>query len=484
MNRNAAHEMVKNRANNIVSGLVSVSEASLGSVENLLELLNKIGGRKIIFLSSDGFYLGSKNSGAVDSIRLQRVINMATRSGSSIYTIDARGLFSSALDATGDRPLDPNGGLDRGTIGEGVLSQDALFTLAEQTGGRFLKNQNYFDKWIDKTLDENSNYYVLAWTPEKELQTDKNFRRVEVVVVGRPELTVRLQRGYLTGTDKSEAKVKENKKGSADKKPVNSVAPIVAQETSAKKPLSTSLSLNYLDVPNVGAVLTSSVQVETDKLDYDGGTKSAAVDVAGVVFNDQGKQVADFKTGLSVTPRLRDTEQSVIYNNRTPLAPGIYQVRIGARETKTGHTGTATKWIEIPDLTKKQLTLGSLFLGVKEIKKSDKPEDVQIQFSVDHQFPNPLQLSFMSFIYNASWAANNGINVATKIEIFDAQGRVIVNTPMRPLSIKGITDLSRIPFTGKIGQQTSVPGNYLLRVTVNDLATNRTAVQQTVFTIK
>jgi VWFA-related protein len=481
----AAYEMVKNRANNIVSGLVSVSEASLETIEILLRTLNQIGGRKLIFVASDGFYLGSKNGGTTDNIRLQRVVNEATRSGSTIYTIDARGLFSSAAaDASGERPVDPNAHLDRGRVSEDMLSQEALFTLAEQTGGQFLKNQNYFDKWIDKTLDENSNYYVLAWSPEKELQSEMKFRRVEVSVIGRPELTVRLQRGYLTGTNKNEAKNKNNKKENADEKPIEAVTPIAVEQTQKGKPLATNLSLNYLDVPNVGAVLTSSVQVKTGKLDYGDGKQAAKIDVGGVVFNDQGKQVADFKTGLNVTPRPQDADQSVIYNNRTPLPPGIYQVRIGAREPKTGQTGTATKWIEIPDLNRKDLTLASLLLGVKEVKKSDKPEDVQIQFSVDHQFARPLQLDFMSFIYNASRAANGEINLASKIEIFDAQGRAIVNTPMRTLSTKELTDLSRIPLTGTIRQQTSVPGSYLLRVTVTDLTANKTAVEQTVFTIE
>ena len=485
INYNGALEMVRNRANNIVSALVNVSENSLDSLDNLLQTLNQTGGRKLVFFASDGFFLGSKNNSPVDNTRLQRVVDAATRSGSTIYTIDARGLFSLQADATGDRPYDPKGRFDNGNLSEAVQSQDALFTLAEQTGGKFLKNQNYFDKWIDRTLAENSNYYVLAWSPEKESEADRKFRRVEVVVVGRPDLTVRLQRGYLAGRDNNEAKNKENKKSGTDRKTVEAVAVPVVADKSAKKPLATSLSLNYLDVPNVGGVVTSSVQVETGTLDYGSGKQSATIDVAGVIFNDQGKQVADFKTGLNVAPQTGENrQQSVIYNNRTPLAPGIYQVRIGARESKTGQTGTATKWIQIPDLTKKTLILGSIFLGVKEVKKSDKPEDVQIQFSVDHQFARPLQLDFMSFVYNAAQTATGEVNLATKIEVFDAQGRAIVNTPMRPLSTKGLADLSRIPLTGAIKQQTSAPGNYLLRVTVSDLTTNATAVEQTVFTIE
>ena len=480
INYNGALEMVRNRANNIVTALVSISESSLGSLDNLLQILNQSKDRKLIFFASDGFFLGSKNNSPVDNVRLQRVIDSATRSGSTIYTIDARGLFSAVADATGERPLDPAGRFDRGRVSEEMQSQDALFSLAEQTGGKFLKNQNYFDRWIDRTLDENLNYYVLAWTPEKDVPNSKDFRRIEIKVIGRPELTVRLPQGFLANAAKINIKEKENKKDKAAKTPVEKIA---ATGTLDKKVLPVTLSLNYLDVPKVGAVLTSSVQIDTRTLDY-GGEKPAAVDVAGVVFNDEGKQVADFKTGLSIAARSQDTEQSVIYNNRTPLAPGLYLVKIGARESKSGHTGAAAQWLEIPDLSKKYLTLGSLLLGIKTVRQSDQPGDVQIQFSVDHQFERPLQLDFMSFVYNAAQAADGTINLATKIEIFDAQGRVIVGTPMRPVSTGGLNDLSRVPLSGSIKQQTSAPGNYLLRITVSDLTTNKTAVEQTVFTIR
>lgn len=493
MNQRGAFEMVRNRAGFIAGSLVSVSEASLGSLESLLQTTNQIAGRKIIFFASDGFYLGSKNAGLIDNTRLQNVVNAATRSGSVIYTIDARGLFSFSPDATGERPGDQQGRLERGRIGEEQLSQDGLFALAEQTGGEFLKNQNYFEKWIDRTLDKNSNYYLLGWSPQNDLPIDKKFKQITVGIVGRPELTVRLQRGYLTNWTKSAAKKSENKSDenksekksveTVSKPPETAVKDSIAKGASGKKSLSVILSLKYLDFPNIGGVLTNSVQVSTAGLDY-GANQSATIDVAGVVYNDSGKQVADFKTGLSVAARPQDAEQSVIYNQRTPLPPGIYQIRVGARESKTGLTGTAAQWIEIPDLTKQKLTLGSLLLGVKSLKKSGKPDDTQIQFSVDHSFERPLKLDFMAFVYNAARTGNGELNLAAKIEIFDADGRVIVDAPLRPLSTKGIDDLTRIPVTGAIKQQTSVPGNYLLRVTVSDLTTNSTVVQQTVFVIE
>ena len=169
-------------------------------------------------------------------------------------------------------------------------------------------------------------------------------------------------------------------------------------------------------------------------------------------------------------------------HGQTPTS-GDEAIRVNTDLIQTNVT-VVDQWIEIPDLTKKKLTLGSLFLGVTTVKKSEKPEDSQIQFSVDHQFSRPPQLNFMSFIYNAARAGNGEMNLASKIEIFDASGREIVNTAMRPLSVKNIDDAARIPLTGAIKQPTSVPGTYLLRVTVNDLIAKTSVVQQTVFTVE
>src|SRR5262249_10905480 len=131
-----------------------------------------------------------------------------TRSGATIYTIDARGLFSLTPDATGDRPFDPQGRLDRGATGEAQASQEGLATLANMTGGRFLKNQNYFDKWIDRFVDENVSYYTLDCTPDKAEQASKKFKYIDVSIAGRSELSVRFQRGYVTNWDKPGVKDK------------------------------------------------------------------------------------------------------------------------------------------------------------------------------------------------------------------------------------------------------------------------------------
>ena len=67
--------------------------------------------------------------------------------------------------------------------------------------------------------------------------------------------------------------------------------------------LPTVLSTSFVDVPGTGEVLTSSVQVSTDTLDYGPDSKQpAAVDILGAIWDDKGKKAGEFKTRLNVTP--------------------------------------------------------------------------------------------------------------------------------------------------------------------------------------
>src|ERR1043165_248066 len=384
VNRNALYEMVKTRANHIAHGLESVTGQSLVSLENLLRTSAQVLGRKLVFFISDGFYIDGKNSNSAGNAQLQRVTDIATRTGSVIYTIDARGLFAPIADATGDRPFDPKGRLDAASVGEGTLSQDGLNALASDTGGRFLRNQNYFDSWVERMLDETSNYVLLAWRPDAEDQKGGKYKQIEVSVKDRPDLTVRLPRGFLAGGASGDAKSADAKSLTTD-----TATPAAAAKgpdaalisalgaPSARKGLPTQLSISFVDVPGSGTVLTASMQMATDILNYGAdGNQAAAIDLAGVILNDQGKPAGSFKNRLNVNPLSSNAgaveNPGVIYNHRVPLKPGIYQVRVAARDDKSGRVGSAAQWIEIPDLSTKRLTLSSLLVGGQFVGSGQK----------------------------------------------------------------------------------------------------------------
>jgi hypothetical protein len=362
---------------------------------------------------------------------------------------------------------------------------------------------------LSRALNETSNYYLLAWRPSEEDQKAQNYKRIEVSIAGRPELVVKLPKGYLPS--QAEAEMARNDAGSkrtnADSKtqpapasaadhavPVKGVDADIRNALGAFAPrrgLPTTVSVTFIDTPANGPIITASVQAATAALDY--GGEKAAVDLAGIVLNDQGKPVATFKTQLSVTrlEAAQRTDAGVVYNYKTPLAPGLYQVRAAVRDQKSGKVGSASQWIEIPDLTSRQLTLSSLLLGAQVIDPQKKPDAggqqaaPQVQFSVDRRFKKSSHLSFWVFIYNAlNGAGTNATpDVTAQVEMF-SNGQPIVKTPVRKLNTSGMTDLQRIPYGGDFSLASLPPGRYELNVTITDQLAKASATQRVSFLVE
>jgi hypothetical protein len=387
-------------------------------------------------------------------------------------------------DATNDVPVDHQGRLAMMSQRSIFASQDALHALAHDTGGRALRNQNVFDRFVTEVLKETSNYYVLAWKPETETQKEKKLRKVEVEVIGRPELQVRLPKGYLErikSTTESTAKKDESK--------AKTPAKVLGQALSdyyTQSEVPTTLSLAFLNTPVNGMVLTTSIQIGTGALGFgDDGKKPASVDLAGVVLDDKRKIVTSFKNRLNANPLTdaKGDQSSLIYNHRVPLAPGIYQVRVAVRDNFNGRVGSAMDWIVIPDIAKRQLTLSSLLLGGKVIEAKGESGD-QVQFSVDHRFSRSDNLNFWVFVYNAIQNANadKTPNLAAQIQVL-REGQA-VSTNKYPLKFKDMSDPARIPFGGGVNLNNLAPGYYELKITVEDLIANTSASQSIGFEVQ
>jgi hypothetical protein len=344
-------------------------------------------------------------------------------------------------------------------------------------------------------LDETSNYYLLAWRPESETQKTGKFKHVEVSVVGRPDLTARLPRGFFSGLPAAAAKTPETKPSTPDAgsstlkgKDLSLISALGAP--SARKGLPTQLSTSFIDVPGSGPVLTASMQMASDVLDYGPDNKQpTAIDLAGVVLNDQGKPAGSFKNRLNINPLSSPNKTGgspgVIYNHKIPLKPGIYQVRVAALEEKGGRVGSAAQWIEIPDLSSKRLTLSSLLIGGQFVGSSTKQTagaSEQLQFSVDRRFSPGSHMTFLTIIYSA--APGNGTpNLDGQIEI-SRDGRPVVASPVRKIAVDPGTDLARIPYGADIALRNLSPGRYLLKVTVNDRNASSSASNQILFDVE
>lgn len=479
MTMEAAQRVVKDRANFLMRQSESVTNGTLNSLESLMRSVSQMSGRKLVFLISDGFFLNNSSTGY--SNRISRIADAAVRGNLVIYSVDARDL-SSGIDASSNR-VDPNGQLSRANIGELAASQDGMNALAVDTGGKAFFNGGAVTAAIDESLRETANYYLLAWRPSSENQKSPNFKRLEISIPGRPELSVRVARGFFTSEPQPEEKTSEISKP-AETTNVGGALMSALAAPSARTGLPIKLFVSFVDVPGSGPVLTAATQMATEGLGYGAdGKQPAAIDLAGVVLNDQGKQAGSFKTRLNVNPLSPQTaakDPSVIYSHKLPLKPGIYQIRVAARDEKSGSVGSSAQWIEIPDLSSRKLTLSTLLLGGHISNPVQEQKGEQVSFSVDRRFSRESQMTLFTLIYNATGAAPK---LESQIEILRG-GKRVVASPVLPVAVESNSDLARIPYGAGVGLKTLAPGRYVLRLTITDRNANNSAFNQIIFEVE
>lgn len=486
---------VRRRAEMLLSQSINITANTLNSLEKLMRESSQLAGRKLIFFVSDGFFLIDNKSGA--GSKLQQITDAAARAGVVIYSMDARGM-TNFTDASSNRS-DPIGQLSRSNAGELAASQDPLNALAEDTGGRAFFNSDALNTAMTNALNETSNYYLLAWRPPGDEQQGGKFRHVEVSIIGLPDVRVRLPRGYFDVDARAEqsrvdAKTKKQEtqgKPEAGKSPAEIELRTALSAFGPRTGLGTLLSTSFIDTPNNGPVLIAATQVEAGTLGYgDDGKQAAAVDIVGVVLNDQGKQATGFNRRLNVKPLLSEAPQAldegIVYDFRAPLSPGLYQVRVAARDEKTGNVGSAMQWIEIPDLKLHRLTLSSLLLGghlVGAAAKDGGETGQQMQFSVDRRFKRTTRMSILAFVYNASRNGNAAPELTGQIQVL-RDGQAVLTSPPRNVATEGLDDMARIPYAGELSLSTLPAGGYTLQITIADRASNASATQRINFQVE
>lgn len=350
----SARQLVKERAQQITTMAAPDTDNTLRLLEGLMRSAGQLPGRKLVFFVSDGFYLNDVKTGSRD--RIKRITDAAGRAGVVIYTLDARGLIGDNLDVTNNRPIDSKGMTAAVTTGEISASQDGLNALAGDTGGRAFRNTNApMAKWINKVLDETANYYLLAWTPDSEEQKRGKFKNISVSIEGRPDLKVRLRQSYFKTAPSPLLTIKKKAEKDPTKARDEDMRVIVDAPVSQRQ-IPTELTLNLAQMPGVGTRINATIQIRREFLTFElnDGKESADVDIAGIFYNDKGKPINSFVGRLKIFPVPENSSpknRPVVYGFHEWLPAGLFQVRVGVRDLKSGNIGSAMQWIQIPNLS-------------------------------------------------------------------------------------------------------------------------------------
>ncbi|HKO36666.1 MAG TPA: VWA domain-containing protein, partial [Pyrinomonadaceae bacterium] len=351
-NPQTARQMVLQRARGITTMTAPDTANTLEMLAGMMRTVAQMPGRKLMFLISDGFYLNDRQTGSRD--RIKRITDAAGRAGVVIYTLDARGLITEALDSTNNIPMDAEG-LTRGaSIGDVAASQDGLNALALDTGGLALRNTNRpMADWLQDVLDDNSSYYLLAWRPDSEEQKRGKFKDLKVTIKGRPDLSVRLRRGYFRTSALPMLSLK--KKTDKDTTAREDDMRLVIDAPIEQRDIKTALSLNVIQIPGIGSKVLASLEIDRHALAFDTleGKEAADIDIGAIFYDDKGKPKSSFVGRLRILAGAADSPEAnapAIYRFQAWLRPGLYQVRVGLRDTRSGKTGSIEHWIRIPQM--------------------------------------------------------------------------------------------------------------------------------------
>lgn len=469
-----AEQIVKNRARGITREAAQIIRVTLASFESLIRRAAVLPERKLIVFVSDGFFINFVSSTQVYDLR--RITDAATRSGTVVYTVEARGLTSGLTDATKPGLFDQSGRLARINIGEITAAQQPLFNLAAETGGEAWINSNNLDAGITKAITETASYYLLAWRPETAEIAKDQFRRIEVKVKDRPDLTVRMRSGFFA-EDPIALNAPDATVGlSVDDQLMNAVR---ASYPSRGIPLI--LSLGYLDKPDDGLTLAASVQVErrAGKSQEGTGTGGVDLDLIGVVSDDGGNIVTSQKQKVTIPTDQTAKAQSMVVTFQFPkLAPGLRQVRIAARDSGSGRVGSTSQWIEIPKLTQGNLSLSSIFLTEGAADDSSRKATIK----PDARFTKTTKLRFQTYVYNATISAS-AVNLTMQLDL-KLDGKTLIQTPPIRVSTDDVKDLARIPVKGEFPLQDFAAGQYELNLMITDQPTKKNASQRVKFRIE
>lgn len=484
----AAEQLVRSRARRIVAQADSLTTFTLSALENIVRSAANVKGRKLAIFISDGFQYDANNTDA--QVRFERISDAALRAGVVIYSIGAGGLSTSFPDASSDEAS--VSGTEAGRVlGGDVARQAPLVSAAAVTGGRAFLNSNDPLRGLKRALGETSEYYLLGWRPDPSLLKTKKFHKVAVIVKNHPELSVAVQRGFfsedLAKADSARAKAIADPSGFPLQELVSAI-----RDAYSRTPLPTFLTAGYFDDPKRGQVLTILVQIPVEDLTGSSDTKgqSQFIDIAGVIFTEGGKPEGTFLNRLPVANRSSEARPNdahhVVYLNQLVIKPGLYQVRVAARD-RAGKIGRASQWIEVPKLSKGQLALSSLVIGESGSgSETARPGEMfaKAQLKIDNRFERHSKLRLFTYLYNAAWSTGESPapDIEVQTQILNDNDQLISSHNQRP-AMDGITDPKRIPYAEDISLALA-PGQYLLRVTATDRIAKTTASQEVRFQIE
>ena len=361
------------------------TDRQLSALQTAVELLRPLPDQKALVYFASGLRL----NGVDNQAQLRATTNAALRANVSIFPIDARGLV--ATSPLGNATQASPGGLamfSGQTAGRGAgafqRSQDTLFSLAKDTGGKAMFDVNDLSLGIVQAARALQSYYIVGFYTT-HAASDGKFHRVKITVPGQPAAEITTRQGYYA--DKEFAKFNDVDKERQLEDALRLENPVTD--------LTIAMEVNYFQLNRAEYFVPVAVKIPGSELALARrrGAARTVIDFIGEVKDDAGGTVQNVRDKVEV--KLNDetaaqlARHPIQYETGFTLLPGKYSLKVLARDAETGNIGTYLTTFVIPNLDRDQthVPISSVVLSSQRVPVGDAVVNLQ---KAEVQAANPL----------------------------------------------------------------------------------------------
>jgi hypothetical protein len=269
-------------------------------------------------------------------------------------------------------------------------SQDTLFALAKDTGGKAMFDYNDLSMGIVQAAESVTSYYILGFY-SNHTALDGKFHRVKISLAASASTVnaeVTFRQGYFA--DKEFAKFNE-----ADKERQLEDALMLDNPVTD---VTIAMEVNYFQLNRAEYFVPVAVKIPGSELALarKRGAQRTMIDFIGEVKDEFGITIQNVRDKLDI--KLTDDtaaqlgKRPIQYETGFTLLPGKYVIKFLARDAETGRIGTFQTSFVIPNLNReeKKIPISTVVLGSQRVPFNEAIYNVQRTDAEKNTNANPL----------------------------------------------------------------------------------------------
>jgi VWFA-related protein len=470
---------------------IFTTDRQLSALQTAAKMLGNLNEKKALLYFASGLTL----NGVDNQAQLHATVNAAIRAGVSIWAIDARGLVASA--PMGDATRGSPGGIGMYN-GQSAMaasanfskSQDTLWTMAADTGGKALLDNNDLAAGIVKAQKSVSSYYIIGYYPTNEALNGK-FRRIKISLNNGLNASLDYGQGYYAG--KVFAKFT-----AADKERQLEDALMLGDPITE---LTIAMEVDYFQLNRAEYFVPIVVKIPGSELALarKGGAERTLLDFITEVKDDFGTTIQNVRDKADI--KLNDTtaaelaKRRIQYDTGFTLLPGKYSVKFLARDAETGRIGTFQTKFLIPNLNKedKRIPISSVVLSSQRVELKDAIYNASKEKDKS-EIANPLVQDGQKLIPSVTRVFSKSKDMYVYLQAYEPTATTVqplvafvtfyrgqtkvFETPPLPVS-EGLSNKQKtVPLKFSLSLSQLPPGQYNCQVTVLDPTGQKAAFWQ------